>query len=48
VISDYIPKFIWLLRDFVLQMEDQSGKPIDASTYMENQLNDESVISKQS
>lgn len=34
--SIWAPKFIWLLRDFCLDLVDDSGSPITAREYMEN------------
>jgi GTPase SAR1 family protein len=39
-LSDYFPGFLWLLRDFSLKLEDESGRVITSSQYLENALQD--------
>lgn len=34
------PKFLWVLRDFVLALEDSEGNPITAAEYLENILHE--------
>lgn len=41
VLSYYAPKFIWLLRDFVLEMRDPRGKQLTSNQYLEMALQDE-------
>lgn len=36
--SSYMPNFLWVLRDFVLDLEDEHGNPITASEYLEQSL----------
>mmetsp|Transcript_41286 Transcript_41286/g.108379 ORF Transcript_41286/g.108379 Transcript_41286/m.108379 type:complete len:615 (+) Transcript_41286:21-1865(+) len=36
------PHFMWVLRDFVLSLEDQSGRPMTATEYLETALSDRS------
>jgi len=43
MIGYYTPKFIWLLRDFVLEIQDRSGRKISPKEYLENALHDEST-----
>jgi hypothetical protein len=38
-----MPKFLWILRDFTLRIEDERGKKITASQYLENCLTDQNV-----
>ena len=33
-LNDYFPEFLWLVRDFMLQLEDD-GNEIDAKEYLE-------------
>jgi hypothetical protein len=33
-IHRFMPKFMWLLRDFMLKLEDDRGKKITASQYL--------------
>ena len=37
-LSYYIPKFLWILRDFTLELKDQQGHDISASEYLEQAL----------
>jgi len=41
-LSRFMPKFIWLLRDFMLQIEDDKGRKITSTQYLENCLSDQS------
>lgn len=41
------PKLIWLLRDFVLELETPTGESITASQYLERVLKDESKVKNQ-
>jgi len=34
----YTPAFVWLLRDFYLDLEDHTGNPITPSDYLESAL----------
>lgn len=36
--SQYFPSFMWIVRDFALQMVDNFGEEIDVSQYLENAL----------
>jgi Guanylate-binding protein, N-terminal domain len=38
-----MPKFLWILRDFTLRIEDERGKKITASQYLENCLTDQNA-----
>ena len=40
-ISFYTPKFLWVLRDFNLELKDEQNRNITANQYMENALYDE-------
>ena len=44
-ISYYTPKFLWILRDFTLELLDSKGKPITSGQYLENALTDQVDIS---
>ncbi|KAL4426476.1 hypothetical protein ABPG74_004482 [Tetrahymena malaccensis] len=48
LISQYTPKFIWLLRDFVLEVVDSNGQQISPNQYLHNCLTDQTSIQKQS
>ena len=47
-LSYFTPKFIWLLRDFTLEIQDQQGKNINSNQYLENALIDEKTNYKNS
>jgi hypothetical protein len=36
--STYFPEFLWVVRDFSLQLKDPSGRPITSREYFENAL----------
>ena len=40
-LTRFMPKFIWLLRDFMLQLEDKNYRKISSNTYLENCLNEQ-------
>ena len=37
-LSSFFPKFIWILRDFSLELVDETGSPIEANEYLEKAL----------
>jgi len=37
-LSSFFPPFLWLLRDFVVELQDSDGKPLDPNAYMERAL----------
>lgn len=37
-LARYFPQFLWVLRDFVLSLEDADGNVMDSRTYLENAL----------
>lgn len=37
-LSNYFPEFLWLVRDFTLELSDESGKPISSRDYLEMAL----------
>ena len=39
-ISQFLPAFNWLVRDFSLQMQDSHGQPIQSKEYLEDALKD--------
>ena len=45
-LSYFTPKFIWLLRDFTLEMQDTQGRNITPNQYLENALIDEKTTYK--
>ena len=45
-LNDYannFPSFLWVLRDFALELVDEKGKNISAKQYMENALKEENI-----
>lgn len=42
----YMPKFMWLLRDFMLKIEDERGRKITPTQYLENCLTEQNTIGK--
>ena len=36
-----MPKFLWVIRDFTLELADEQGKPISESQYLQNCLFDQ-------
>jgi len=45
-LAKFTPKFIWILRDFTLELQDSYQKNINPTQYLENALRDQSTISK--
>lgn len=45
-LAKFTPKFIWLLRDFTLELQDSHQKTINPTQYLENALRDQTAISK--
>ncbi|EGR31286.1 hypothetical protein IMG5_114150 [Ichthyophthirius multifiliis] len=43
--ADYFPSFMWVLRDFALQMKDLQGQKISAKDYLEKALEQQKGIS---
>lgn len=39
--ASYFPSLVWVLRDFMLRMEDREGNPITPKQYLENSLSDQ-------
>lgn len=37
-LSDYLPSFMWVVRDFALKLEDSRGTPISQTEYLEKAL----------
>lgn len=37
--SQYFPSFLWVVRDFALQLVDAEGEPISSKDYLEKALN---------
>jgi len=46
-LSDYLPDFLWVLRDFHLRLQDASGRPITSKEYLEKALEPASGQEKQ-
>ena len=45
-LNDYVnnfPSFLWVLRDFALELVDEKGKEVSAKQYMENALREENT-----
>ena len=40
-LSYFTPKFIWLLRDFTLEIQNSKGQPISSKEYLENALTED-------
>lgn len=40
-LSYFTPKFIWLLRDFTLEIQNSKGQPITSKEYLENALTED-------
>ena len=36
--AEFMPDFVWVLRDFVLDLVDPEGTPITPNEYLENAL----------
>ena len=45
-LARFTPRFIWILRDFTLELQDSYQKNINPTQYLENALRDQSAISK--
>ena len=37
-LNSILPNFLWVVRDFSLQLEDETGNEITAKQYLENAL----------
>ena len=37
-LADHMPHFVWMLRDFSLQLTDRQGRRIDGAQYLEEAL----------
>ena len=40
-IAQYFPAFMWVLRDFALQLKDHQGNQITQKEYLENSLREQ-------
>lgn len=45
--SQYFPSFLWVVRDFALQLVDQEGEPISSKDYLEKALASQKGFSEQ-
>lgn len=45
-LSQFAPKLLWILRDFILEIRDPQGRPITAPQYLESSLIDVNVGAK--
>ena len=45
--SQYFPSFLWVVRDFSLQLVDQENEPITAKEYLDNALLPQKGFSEQ-
>lgn len=45
-LAKYFPKFLWVLRDFTLQLKDAYDNPINPKDYLENALSMQKAISE--
>jgi hypothetical protein len=46
-IATITPKFLWLLKDFTLELLDEKGRKITANDYLEDSLNPSKVVEKE-
>jgi predicted nucleic acid-binding Zn-ribbon protein len=47
-LAEYFPHFLWLLRDFALDLVDERGAPITSRQYLENALRERPEAAQQS
>jgi len=40
-LGEYFPSFLWVLRDFSLKLEDETGNEISAKMYLDNSLKEQ-------
>ncbi|KAL4503208.1 hypothetical protein ABPG72_000814 [Tetrahymena utriculariae] len=45
-VSQDLPFFMWVLRDFSLILEDQNGEPLNSKQYLENSLEEQKGLSE--
>ncbi|EAS00225.2 amine-terminal domain guanylate-binding protein (macronuclear) [Tetrahymena thermophila SB210] len=45
-VSQNLPFFMWVLRDFSLILEDQKGEPLNSKQYLENSLEEQKGLSE--
>ncbi|KAL4455126.1 hypothetical protein ABPG74_006508 [Tetrahymena malaccensis] len=45
-VSQDLPFFMWVLRDFSLVLEDQKGEPLNSKQYLENSLEEQKGLSE--
>ena len=45
--KEFFPRFMWVLRDFSLQLEADDGSPLSAQQYLERSLQPERGVSQQ-
>lgn len=38
LVAKYVPHFLWVIRDFALQLIDSNGRAIDERQYLETAL----------
>ncbi len=43
--AEYFPSFLWILRDFALQLVDSEGNQISSRQYLENSLKEQKGVS---
>ncbi len=46
-LADYFPAFMWVVRDFALQLKDSDGEDITAREYLESALEEQKGITEQ-
>ena len=44
-LAEYFPSFMWVLRDFALQLLDSEGNKITSRQYLENSLKEQKGVS---
>jgi hypothetical protein len=45
-LSSYFPHFLWLLRDFVLELADEHGNPLTPTEYLESMLQEQEGLNE--
>jgi hypothetical protein len=46
-LAEYFPSFMWVVRDFSLQLKDRDGEDITAREYLESALEEQKGITEQ-
>lgn len=43
-LSDYLPSFMWVVRDFALQLVDEDGDVLTSKEYLERALTEKGAV----